>query len=106
MLNKKEANRYNYLFRFKIPHSGVMFLFYKDQESGTHVSMLNREPMNNKELQRKGVNAMQLYITGDGDGFEFRLFLRWRSLRSLLVAVGALLAAPFITQLGAQLGWW
>src|SRR6266498_3134362 len=42
----------------------------------------------------------------DGDSFEFRPLLRWCSLRSLLVAVGALLAAPVITQLGALLGWW
>jgi hypothetical protein len=49
---------------------------------------------------------MQLHINGDGDGFEFRLLLRWRSLRSLLVAVGALLAAPVITQMGGLLGWW
>jgi len=34
------------------------------------------------------------------------LLLRWRSLRALLVAVGALLAAPVITQLGSLLGWW
>ena len=49
---------------------------------------------------------MHLHITGDGDGFEFQLRLRWRSLRSLLVAVGALLAAPVVTHVGALLGWW
>jgi hypothetical protein len=49
---------------------------------------------------------MHLHINGDGDSFEFRLLLRWRSLHSLLVAVGALLAAPVITHLGALIGWW
>lgn len=49
---------------------------------------------------------MHLHINGDGDGFEFRLLLRWRSLRSLLVTVGALLAAPAVTLLGALFGWW
>jgi hypothetical protein len=52
------------------------------------------------------VIAIQLHINGDGDGFEFRLLFRWRALRSLLLAVGALLAAPVITQMGALLGWW
>ena len=47
---------------------------------------------------------MQLRI--NGDGFEFQLLLRWRSLRSLLIAVGALLAAPVVTQLGRLMGWW
>ena len=55
---------------------------------------------------RKEVISLQLHINGDGDSFEFRLLLRWRPLRSLLVAVGALLAAPVITQLGALIGWW
>lgn len=49
---------------------------------------------------------MQLHINGDGDGFELRLLFRWRSLRALLVAVGALLAAPVVTRLGGMLGWW
>lgn len=44
-------------------------------------------------------------ISSNGDGFEFRLILRWRSLRALIVAVGALLAAPVITHLGALFGW-
>lgn len=49
---------------------------------------------------------MQLHINGDGAGCEFHLWLRWRSLRSLLAAVGALLAAPAVTHLGALFGWW
>ena len=49
---------------------------------------------------------MQFQINGDGDSLEVRLLLRWRALRSLLLAVGALLAAPVVTQVGRLLGWW
>jgi hypothetical protein len=49
---------------------------------------------------------MELHISGDGAGCELRLSLRWRSLRSLLIAVGALLAAPVVAHVGALLGWW
>lgn len=75
-------------------------------EGGTCILVLSREPKDHTKLYRKEVHAMQLHINGDGNGFEFQLLLRWRSLRSLLVAVGALLAAPVITQLGTLLGWW
>jgi hypothetical protein len=49
---------------------------------------------------------MELHITGDGAGCEVRLNVRWHSLRALLIAVGALLAAPVVTHVGALLGWW
>jgi hypothetical protein len=51
------------------------------------------------------VISLQFHINGDGNGLEVRLQLRWRALRSLLIAVGALLVAPIITQLGGVLGW-
>jgi hypothetical protein len=49
---------------------------------------------------------MHLEITGNGAGLEIRLVVAWRTLKAILAAVAALLAAPEVARIGALLGWW